>query len=185
LAVMVEDHPLDYRTFEGTIPEGNYGAGTVMVWDEGTYKPVEAPGRNGRGPAEQLEAGHLRFVLQGQKLRGEFSLVKLKRGKGNEWLLFKHRDDHASDEDVLEKDRSAISGREMEEIAGSAAPKKKARRVKARPSGEAVETRKGGAPHDVKPMLATLVGQPFDRAGWLFEVKWDGYRAIAGIEKGN
>src|SRR5450432_1162274 len=95
LAMMVEDHPLDYRGFEGTIPTGNYGAGTVMVWDEGTYCSRHSDERpeSDRLLREGLRSGHLTFVLNGQKLKGEFSLLKLKRGKDNEWLLIKKNDE--------------------------------------------------------------------------------------------
>ena len=123
LAMMVEDHPLDYRSFEGTIPKGNYGAGTVMVWDEGTYHPPE-PGRNRaeeeRSVKEGLSRGHLTFVLEGTKLRGEFSLLKLRRGEPNAWLLVKKGDEFASEADIREQDRSAASGRSMDEIAHTA-----------------------------------------------------------------
>src|SRR5690242_19405362 len=102
LAMMVEDHPFDYRTFEGIIPEGNYGAGTVIVWDEGTYSSRETADRaeGERLLREGLRKGHLRIVLNGQKLKGEFSLLKLRRGADNAWLLVKGRDDWASDSDV-------------------------------------------------------------------------------------
>jgi bifunctional non-homologous end joining protein LigD len=120
LAMMVEDHPLDYRLFEGSIPAENYGAGTVMVWDEGTYRP-RRPGRD-RAEDEQilrhgLEDGHIPFVLHGQKLAGEFALVKLKRGEPNAWLLLKKGDEFATEADVRDQDRSALSGRTMDEIA--------------------------------------------------------------------
>jgi bifunctional non-homologous end joining protein LigD len=191
LAIMVEDHPLDYRKFEGTIPEGNYGAGTVMVWDEGTYEPVEAWDRaaNIKRVREELEGGHLRFILHGHKLQGQFSLVKLKRGKGNEWLLFKHRDDFSGDEDVLEQDRSAVSRRTLEQIADHAPRRGKLGHPNGKPQRSVARGRasttaaKSTMPHRVRPMLATFVDQPFDRPDWFFEVKWDGYRAIAEIEK--
>src|SRR5881394_1733043 len=99
LAMMVEDHPFDYRTFEGTIPEGNYGAGTVMVWDQGTYCSRETADRaeSQRLLREGLHKGHLSFVLNGEKLQGEFSLVRLQRGAKNGWLLVKKRDSWASE----------------------------------------------------------------------------------------
>src|SRR5438034_7276562 len=111
LAMMVEDHPLDYRTFEGIIPDGNYGAGTVIVWDEGTYTARETADRSesDRALREGLHKGHLRIVLNGHKLKGEFSLLKLKRGEDNAWLLVKGRDDWASDADVTAEDRSVTS----------------------------------------------------------------------------
>src|SRR5271170_206756 len=118
LAIMVEDHPLDYRTFEGIIPQGNYGAGTVMVWDEGSYHALAASSRadSERAMAEGLEKGSLKIVLEGQKLKGEFALVKLRKTE-NQWLLIKHRDQYARSEDVRDQDRSAVSGRTLAEIA--------------------------------------------------------------------
>jgi bifunctional non-homologous end joining protein LigD len=118
LAVMVEDHPYDYKDFEGIIPEGNYGAGTVMVWDQGTYEPVEPlPSKE---EAEkyllgQLADGSLRFRLNGKKLKGEFALVHMKNSSmgENAWLLIKHRDDDASESDVTRQDKSVISGKSM------------------------------------------------------------------------
>src|SRR5512134_3111067 len=93
LAVHVEDHPLEYGDFEGVIPEGQYGAGPVKVWDNGTFEVIETDGKNGASASSQLRRGELKFVLRGKKLRGSFVLVKLKRSeKGNEWLLIKHRD---------------------------------------------------------------------------------------------
>lgn len=122
LAMMVEDHPFDYRTFEGIIPEGNYGAGTVMVWDEGNYLALGA--RDAKESDKLIRAGikkgELKFVLNGKKLQGGFAMVKLKNdktGKGNSWLLFKERDEYASKTDITKKDKSAVSGRSMAQIA--------------------------------------------------------------------
>jgi bifunctional non-homologous end joining protein LigD len=190
LAIMVEDHPLDYRTFEGVIPAGNYGAGTVMVWDEGTYQPLGATGRKDADKAVQegLKKGRLSVVLYGHKLQGEFSLVKLRRGEENAWLLLKKTDDWASDVDVTDEELSVKSGRSLDEIAGDKATRVRRSRagtwrtVKRRPRKIAVSDAPAAPmPHRIKAMLATLVDEPFDRAGWLFELKWDGYRAIAEV----
>jgi bifunctional non-homologous end joining protein LigD len=175
LAIQVEDHPLEYGRFEGVIPEGHYGAGTVMVWDEGTYHP---PGITDRKQAEQileraLEAGNLKLVLRGQKLNGEFALVRMKRGKGNEWLLIKKRDAFATNRSVAGEEASAVTQRTMPEIAAGKSGRRQRKSVSA----------KAEMPSNVKPMLATAAAEPFDRAGWLFEIKWDGYRAIAEVDK--
>lgn len=182
LAIMVEDHPLDYRKFEGTIPAGNYGAGTVIVWDEGTYELAEtSTGEDQeRLLRDGLENGHLGIVLHGSKLNGVFSLVKLTRAKKNEWLLIKKNDEFATADDVTEQDRSVTTGRDLDEVAHNNKPRAK-RPVKK--SGSSSNGRQVSSSAHVKPMLATLVDEPFDRADWLFEVKWDGYRAIAEVRK--
>jgi bifunctional non-homologous end joining protein LigD len=177
LAMMVEDHPLEYRSFEGTIPEGNYGAGTVIVWDHGTY---HAAGTEDRKASEKLLAaglakGRLDFVLAGEKLNGAFSLVRLRRGEPNAWLLLKRTDSFAVPADVTDHDRSVVSGRTLADLAESP----HAGRTSRRRAGRAGKGRRL-----VRPMLATLVDAPFDRPGWLFEVKWDGYRAIAEVARG-
>jgi bifunctional non-homologous end joining protein LigD len=183
LAVQVEDHPLDYRTFEGTIPAGNYGAGEVIVWDEGTYR---AAGRDGGDAGERelrrgLEAGRLDVALSGRKLNGEFTLVRTSR-KGEEdgknWLLIKRRDEWTSDEDVTADGRSVLSGRSLNGANG--APSQKGKRTRSKPTKTSAT---GPMPANVRPMLATLVDEPFDRAGWLFEIKWDGYRAVAEVTR--
>ena len=118
LAMMVEDHPYDYRTFEGIIPEGNYGAGTVIVWDEGTYEALE-PGtkkEQERSLLQQLRKGSLKFRMHGKKLKGEFALVKLKNSEQNAWLLIKHRDEYATDTDITKKDKSVVSGKTIEKV---------------------------------------------------------------------
>ena len=121
LAMLVEDHPFDYKDFEGNIPEGNYGAGTVIIWDEGTYEPLEEV--KGKAAQEKIllkgfHAGSLKFRLHGEKLKGEFVLVKTPRRADNAWLLIKHRDEHASQEDITELDESVKSGMTLEEVAG-------------------------------------------------------------------
>ncbi|HVS39227.1 MAG TPA: DNA ligase D [Gemmataceae bacterium] len=181
LAVMVEDHPLDYRTFEGVIPEGNYGAGEVIVWDEGTYEAPGAPGRRQTeaAMADGLGKGRLSIVLHGQKLRGEFALAKLQRGGKNQWLLIKKRDAFASTADVTAEDKSALSGRTLADVRRG---KKRPPARRAKKPAKRSQGAPGLMPHDVRPMLATLVDEPFDRAGWLFEPKWDGYRAVAEVK---
>ncbi|HEX9150886.1 MAG TPA: DNA polymerase ligase N-terminal domain-containing protein [Flavobacterium sp.] len=118
LAIMVEDHPYDYKDFEGIIPEGNYGAGTVMIWDNGTY--TLADGEEAENVEKKLKSdlakGHLSFILNGKKLKGEFALVELKTKQDNSWLLIKKNDQYASTEDILEQDRSVISDRTLESL---------------------------------------------------------------------
>jgi bifunctional non-homologous end joining protein LigD len=230
LAMMVEDHPWDYKDFEGIIPEGNYGAGTVMVWDEGTYEAMEEThGQRrvvGNTKKEQekallreLKAGSLKFRLNGKKLKGEFALVQTKGRGENSWLLIKHRDRYASEEPVTDKDKSVLSRKTLEQIARNPRAKEwvsgkeeaKGRAVgangragkaevagrkmgRANRSGEKAEVagragkaaagRKSPMPADVAPMLATLVDKPFDEEGWEYEIKWDGYRALAYLRKG-
>lgn len=120
LAMMVEDHPFEYRKFEGTIPKGQYGGGTVMIWDEGTYEVPEATSRKETEKMieEGLKKGHFHLIFHGIKLRGEFALVKL-HGTQNEnaWLLIKKDDEFATPKDVTKLDRSVKTERSMEEIA--------------------------------------------------------------------
>jgi bifunctional non-homologous end joining protein LigD len=206
LAMMVEDHPLEYGGFEGVIPKGNYGAGSVMLWDRGTYELL------GQGTAEeQLTRGDFKFRLNGEKLSGEFAIVKMKRAaKGNEWLLLKKKDASAQPGwDPEEHARSVLTGRTQEEIArelpppeakpepkaqakagASAAAKDKKAEAKVKKKVEARLSAIPGAvqapmPANVAPMLAQLgKGEPPASEDWLFEVKWDGIRAIGYIENG-
>ncbi len=186
LAMHVEDHPLDYANFEGIIPKGNYGAGTVMVWDQGVYSPLDTVERKEAEKIllEQLEKGHLTFVLLGKKIKGEFALVKIQNSNdGDAWLLIKKGDEFASKKDVLKEDKSVLTDRTMAEIAKQA--EKKDEVWFSRPKNLDLDgTPKEKIPHEVKPMLAKEMDQPFDKKDWIFELKWDGYRTIAEIESG-
>ncbi|MBJ2125175.1 DNA ligase D [Flavobacterium sp. IB48] len=183
LAMMVEDHPYSYKDFEGTIPEGNYGAGIVIVWDNGTYTSDEKTVSDEKQLLSDLEKGRLSFILKGKKLKGEFSLVKLHGKQENAWLLIKKKDQYASDADILEKDKSVISKRSLEQLIAKSekqaskteekTAEKKAVKKKTNPKTEKAEF--------LKPMLASLREKPFDNEEWIFENKYDGYRTIAVI----
>src|SRR6266699_301549 len=171
LAVHVEDHPLEYGDFEGIIPEGNYGAGAVIVWDRGRWVPLE-------DPHDGMQKGKLLFELHGYKLRGKWTLVKLKKGE-KEWLLIKEKDGYAATDGALPPE-SVLSGLTVEELkAGKdrAAPlEKELTRLKAPRRAVAVE--------EAEPMLAETREQPFSKPGWLFELKLDGYRVRAARQAG-
>lgn len=115
LAMMVEDHPLDYKDFEGIIPEGEYGGGEVIIWDNGTYHSISSADKyeSEKLMGEGLEKGEIKFVLNGKKLRGEFVLVKMKKWGKNAWLLIKHRDEFVSEENILDRDESVVSGNKI------------------------------------------------------------------------
>jgi bifunctional non-homologous end joining protein LigD len=199
LAMMVEDHPFDYRKFEGIIPEGEYGGGTVIVWDQGTYEPIEQiKGKKAQEKhlLEQLKAGSLKIKLHGEKLKGEFALVKTHGMAENSWLLIKHEDDFASVKDITKEDKSVISDQTIEQVEENSDQTWHSNRtneapVKAKPRKEAKPVKKQGEkgseseiPRGMKPMLATLVDEPFDDPDWQYEVKWDGYRALAFLNEG-
>ena len=113
LAIMVEDHPYSYKDFEGTIPEGNYGAGNVIVWDNGTYTLADYKNTDDFEDVlkSDLQNGHLSFILNGKKLKGEFALVKLKTKQENTWLLIKSKDQYATEEDILQQYKSVLSNK--------------------------------------------------------------------------
>lgn len=176
LSVHVEDHPMDYGGFEGTIPEGQYGAGTVIVWDRGTWTPVTD---SKKGYAK----GHLEFELQGEKLTGRWHLVRMAgkpRDKHENWLLIKGEDASARDAsapDILEeRPESAKTGRLIEEVAGRPAAKPRARTAAKKPASP--------PPDFIPPMLATLVKTIPADDRWLHEIKFDGYRIQARISGG-
>ncbi len=170
LAVRTEDHPLSYATFEGTIPKGEYGGGTVMLWDRGTWEPIKGKS------AKDLEEGHLHFVLHGERMKGEWMLIRLKprgREKNENWLLRKVGDDFAGgSDDLVERCVTSVAtGRTMEAIAaGTRAPK--------------TTTAGGKPPAFHAPQLATLVDTVPTGNDWLHEMKYDGYRAIVAIGGG-
>jgi len=258
LAMQVEDHPVSYFDFEGTIPEGNYGAGTVMVWDVGTWEPLSATPVDGKlvpaGDAEaaaQLKKGDFKFRLHGKKLNGDFVLVHIKSrrsgSKGTEWLLIKKHDEfEVPGYEIEQYSTSVLTKRTMKQIGGdedsaewnssrktsrgalkapwlaetlarvekkkklttgaadhveerkNGKPGKKAaapRRPSAKKSSNSAPTEisalasLSGAirkpiPSAIHPMLAISVDEPFDDPAWLYEIKWDGYRAVAFIENG-
>jgi bifunctional non-homologous end joining protein LigD len=246
LAMQVEDHPVSYFDFEGTIPEGNYGAGAVIVWDVGTWEPLSPQQVKGKfvpGTAaearEMLQKGDFKFRLHGKRLKGDFALIHIKGrrpgSKGTEWLLIKKKDDEAvAGYDIETYDTSVLSGKTIAQIAGdkdsaewkSSRPasrgkvkapwlagtlarldKKKAKKPTPEDTEEhgvkpnnkkpsstvasvspVVKSLAGAVkrpmPTTITPMLATPVEKPFDDPEWLFEIKWDGYRAVAFVENG-
>jgi bifunctional non-homologous end joining protein LigD len=259
LAMHVEDHPVSYFDFEGNIPEGNYGAGTVIVWDVGTWQPLSPVQKDGKyvpSPEKDTEKdavamlakGDLKFRLSGKRLKGDFALVKMKGrrpgSKGNEWLMIKKHDQYVVEGyDATETDTSVLTGHSLAEIAGDSGSrewksrptgrgklkaawladavarvekkkkssteehlgnkgKKKAADkadtaaaekstvtsvapvVKDLPAAAALNPVKRPMPTTIHPMLAESIDEPFDGPDWLFEIKWDGYRAVAFIENG-
>src|SRR5580658_6973185 len=179
LAMHVEDHPLDYGGFEGNIPKGEYGGGSVMLWDRGSYELL------GDAPApDQIERGDFKFRLYGEKLRGEFALVLMRgRGKGNDWLLIKKNDGEAKPGwNIEDYARSVLTGRTQQEICENLSPATSHQQ----PATTTIAIE--GAvlspmPHSVSPMLATLATQPPSGDAWLYEVKWDGVRALCFIDE--
>ena len=185
LAVRTEDHPMDYATFEGTIPADEYGGGTVMLWDRGTWHPIEGKS------SDDIEEGHLHFVLDGERMKGEWLLIRMKPKKGEKrenWLLRKLDDEYAQEGDALVEQAltSVDTGRSMAEIAAGREPDK------ATGEDEAVEplaklkrarrSKKAGKPPKfAKPQLATLVDDVPTGNGWMHEIKFDGYRALIAI----
>ena len=126
LAVMVEDHPFDYKDFEGIIPKGEYGGGEVIIWDNGTYHALSTRDKkeSEKLMREGIEKGEIKFVLEGYKLKGEFVLVKMKGRGENAWLLIKHRDSYASKENVLDQENSVVSGNSIEDLQKNGGKKK-------------------------------------------------------------
>src|SRR5271154_57696 len=204
LAVAVEDHPLEYSGFEGTIAEGEYGGGSVIVWDRGAWSPIGDPHRG-------LKKGHLEFELDGQKLNGRWHLVRMRakpREKRENWLLIKGDDEYArsaQDPDILEeRPESVKTGRSIDQVAGEApgwssktrkkergdpregarAPRAGAPQRPAAPPSAVEGGTKPAMPAFVEPMLAMLAKSPPGGDRWLHEIKFDGYRLQARIKDG-
>jgi len=176
LAVQVEDHPIAYGKFEGEIPEGNYGAGTVEIWDKGTYEPESVKGKDAEPEIDRgIANGNLKFILHGDKLNGSFALVRMKNGKGNNWLLIKHDDEYAT------RERYQADDVKTKPVS------KKAAKTRTRPAvAETAPASVRSGKHEklkrtITPMMAQLDDEPFDDDNWIFEIKWDGYRAVAEV----
>jgi bifunctional non-homologous end joining protein LigD len=212
LAVEVEDHPLEYGDFEGIIPKGQYGGGTVQLWDRGYWEP-----EGEKSPEEMIKKGDFKFTLDGERLKGSWVLVRMKfdrnGGKRINWLLIKHRDKYAKEggaEKLMAQDKSIASGRAMEQIAAGKgkAPKpfmlkqtkalkitadavwdsshkeeEKALRKKIAKSAPA--RKRSAMPDFVAPQLATVIDHPPGGAGWIHELKFDGYRMQLRVEDGD
>jgi bifunctional non-homologous end joining protein LigD len=197
LAVQTEDHPVDYRDFEGTIPHGEYGGGPVIVWDRGTWEEIG-------DPREGLKKGRLEFVVHGEKLHGRYMLVRLAekerdRGKKN-WLLIKRGDEFVREgKDAVVVDRlpkSVLTGRSIEDVAKgiparakepagtNTKTKTKARAGTAKKAAAKLRAMKAPLFGEIQPQLATLVDDVPTHGDWLYELKYDGYRAIATLEDG-
>lgn len=181
LAVRTEDHPMSYAEFEGTIPKGEYGGGTVMLWDVGTWAPI--PGKS----AKDLDKGHLHFTLDGERMKGEWLLIRLKP-RGNEkrenWLLRKIEDAEAGSGDALVEGAltSVKTGRTMQQIAEGVAARKNIRKVTKRSTPSSSSSAQ--IPKFTSPQLATLVDSVPTGSAWLHEVKYDGYRALIAVAGG-
>lgn len=213
LAMHVEDHPYDYKDFEGIIPKGNYGAGTVIVWDMGTYEPAEKTAsaeEQEKLLLKEFHKGSLSIILKGKKLKGQFALVKTSGRGENAWLLIKKNDAQAKETDITKKNKSVISGKTVEQVAANKKAdrwisnkdakgklKKEVKQLKEDAGkqkknyeklvADILKTQKikkrKAFPKNIKPMLATLIDEVFEAEGWSYEVKWDGYRALAYLNK--
>lgn len=185
MAMPTEDHPIAYNSFEGTIPAGNYGAGKVIIWDKGTWHPLE-------DPRQGMREGKLKFELRGHKLHGHWTLVRMKgRGNGREdpWLLIKERDEYArpateySVVDEMADSVKALADRPGARAAAAAAPEPEPAAATA--DGPPPGARKAALPKTLSPELAVLVdAPPKDAEDWVFEIKFDGYRMLARVEDG-
>src|SRR3954469_10197116 len=183
LAAQTEDHPLEYASFEGIIPAGQYGAGEVIVWDCGVYSPDEDDEHwfHDRTQAERrvregMEAGKLSILLRGEKTKGSFALVRTREAKN--WLLIKHKDRFAAKRDLTAENRSILSGVSVQEMASVPVGRVPAARLA--PSGESRPF-----PDKLSPMQAEIGEKPFNSADWMWEPKLDGYRALAFIDGGD
>ncbi|HET7717368.1 MAG TPA: DNA ligase D [Bauldia sp.] len=191
LAVRTEDHPLDYGDFEGTIPKGEYGGGTVMLWDEGTWEPVG-------DPEAALAKGDFKFILHGERLKGKWVLVRMRKKPGDRsrhenWLLIKERDQYVTEEKkpIVERVTNSVrTGRTMDQIAAGNVEWLKSGMSIKKPDPKTAKDRvstsgpKASPPKFVAPQLATLVDAPPEGDEWIHEIKYDGYRVLAAIGGG-
>ena len=194
LAMQVEDHPIDYNTFEGTIPKGEYGGGTVMLWDRGTYSSDLAPSPEGEESAirEGLKRGDLKITFHGERLRGSYALIRMKFARDGssskpQWLLIKHHDEFASDRDVVVDNVTSVeTARTMEEIASGKSKVWRSNREPKKAAAISLPSKKGAVKSSsaklslksLDPMLAS-VGSEVPGENWTFEPKYDGIRVLA------
>jgi bifunctional non-homologous end joining protein LigD len=185
LAMRTEDHPIEYFDFEGAIPEGEYGAGDVIIWDWGTFEPEETD-----DPARAIREGELKFRLHGERLRGRYTIVRTsgrggRRDDREQWLLIKKRDEAAVEGwDAQDFPTSVKTGRTNDEVKAGKRPRVEKPPPSAKVAPDLSLARKAAQPDFVPPMLATLTDGSFDDEEWLFEVKWDGYRVQAVVKGG-
>ena len=188
LAMQVEDHPIDYNTFEGTIPKGEYGGGTVMLWDRGTYSSdvATSPDEEEGGIREGLKRGDLKITFHGDRLHGSYALIRMKFARDGssskpQWLLIKHRDEFANDRDVVAENMTSVdTGRTMEEIASGKSKVWRSNREPRKIVATAVKQLSPAklAVKSLEPMYAS-VGSEVPGEGWTFETKYDGIRVLA------
>ena len=190
LAMQVEDHPIEYNTFEGTIPKGEYGGGTVMLWDRGTYGPDKPTDDDEATVRESYARGDLKITFFGERMRGSYALIRMKYSRDGQssgkpqWLLIKHRDEFASSEDLVAENMTSVeSGRTMEEIASGKSrvwrSNRKSSRTKSFLKPEAPK-KNAAAIGDLEPMYASI-GTETPGEGWTFEPKYDGIRVLAFV----
>ncbi len=185
MAMRTEDHPIEYFDFEGTIPRGEYGAGDVIVWDWGTFTPEETD-----DAAAALQAGELKFRLEGERLRGRYTIVQTggkrdafgRKTEPAQWLLIHKRDEAAVDGwDAEQHPTSVKTGRTNDEVAAGVEPKVQVPAPALEPPPDLGAARPAALPDFIKPMLATMTDGAFDDPDWLYEIKWDGYRVEAVV----
>jgi bifunctional non-homologous end joining protein LigD len=195
-AIMVEDHPYDYKDFEGNIPEGQYGGGSVIIWDEGTFEPVEKKKSKQEKEGsllQQLYKGDVEFILKGKKLKGKFRITKMPQRGENNWLLIKVKDKFAGKTDILGQERSVISHLTVEEMAENRTARiwnsnrseqpQQAQHLSATEITRLIKQgNKTKMPQGIKPMKCELIHEPFDHEDWIYELKLDGYRIIAAAD---
>jgi bifunctional non-homologous end joining protein LigD len=188
MAMRTEDHPIEYLDFEGTIPAGEYGAGDMIVWDWGTFGPEETD-----DPAAAVKAGELKFRLDGERLRGRYTIVQTggkrdafgRMSEPGQWLLIHKRDDAAVDGwDPEQHATSVKTGLSNDELAQGVAPRFSAPPPSVEPAPDLSAARPAALPDFIPPMLATMTDGAFDDPDWLFEIKWDGYRVEAVVRDG-
>jgi bifunctional non-homologous end joining protein LigD len=181
-AARTEDHPVEYLEFEGVIPAGEYGGGDVIVWDRGGWEPEDLD-----EPGASVEDGELKFILHGERLKGRYVIVRTRKDHqaGEDWLLIHKRDADADVAwDIDDHPSSVISGRTNEEVAAGAAPRIEVGTARSVADIDLSEASEVPMPAFVKPMLATPADRPFSDAGWLYELKLDGYRVQAVVRDG-